>query len=269
MSDPIFSLGTESYHPYTLDEALTGAGKAGFRYVELAAIPQWSEHLSLDLDNDGIDNLKEKLDNYGLKVSGINANTGLMTEEGATLAKKAISIANKLGASIVSNTISGPEPREIPHQFMKFIGNVAEHAKSEGVLLGIEIHGEHTSNGALTKKIIEQVNHPNVKINYDTGNCVYFGDTWPYEDLEKCISEVAQVHLKDKIGGKGIWDFPPVGQGEIDFIRVFDILNTANYCGSMSVEIEYKNQLWPPVSEVDKGVAFAFEHTMALINSRQ
>ena len=38
---------TNSYHTYTLDEALEGIAKAGFKYVELSAVRGWTEHVPL------------------------------------------------------------------------------------------------------------------------------------------------------------------------------------------------------------------------------
>ena len=39
---------TNSYHTYSEDEALAGIAAAGYRYVELSAVPGWTEHVDLD-----------------------------------------------------------------------------------------------------------------------------------------------------------------------------------------------------------------------------
>ena len=38
---------TNSYHTYGHDEALAGIAAAGYRYVELSAVPGWTEHVDL------------------------------------------------------------------------------------------------------------------------------------------------------------------------------------------------------------------------------
>ena len=38
---------TNSYHTYSHEEALAGIAAAGFRYVELTAVPGWTEHVDL------------------------------------------------------------------------------------------------------------------------------------------------------------------------------------------------------------------------------
>ena len=41
---------TNSYHTYGFDEALAGIAEAGFKHVELSAVPGWTEHVDLDDD---------------------------------------------------------------------------------------------------------------------------------------------------------------------------------------------------------------------------
>ncbi len=261
----IVAMGTVSYHHYSLEDALKGISGAGFQYVELAACPGMIEHVSLDMDDTGVEDLLAKLDQYNLKASGMNSNTGLMTKTGAELAKKAISLAPKLGARIVVNTIGGSSHQEDMSMFMANINEVAEHARQAGVTLGLEVHGDHTANGRLILDTIRKVNHPNVKINYDTANCVYFGDTLPYEDLQVAVPEMVHIHLKDKIDGKGVWNFPPIGMGEIDFERVLNILDDGGYRGPLSVEIEFDDRGWPPIPEVDQAAISAYRNLMHLL----
>ena len=117
--------------------------------------------------------------------------------------------------------------------------------------------------------LIRKVNHPNVKINYDTGNSLYFADTLPYEDLMVALPEVAHIHLKDKIGGKGVWNFPPIGTGEIDFRRILDSLSASSFSGPISVEIEFTDKGWPSLSEVDEAVIVAFRNLAPLLKTAE
>ena len=41
---------TNSYHTYSHDEALEGIAEAGYKAVELSAVPGWTEHVDLDAD---------------------------------------------------------------------------------------------------------------------------------------------------------------------------------------------------------------------------
>ena len=262
----ILALGTVAYHPYRLDDALEGASSAGYTYVEVATGVGQGHHLSISMDDAAIDAVRRKLDRHGLSVSGLNGNIGLMTEQRAADTKNALSLAKTLGAGIVTNTIAGPGSHEEDLDlFMAQIGGIAEHAEQVGVTLAIEVHGDQTGNGQLISKVIQRVDHPRVKINYDTANCVFYGDAWPYEDLQVAVPDLAQIHLKDKIGGKGVWNFPAPGSGEVDFKRVLDILDEGGFRGPMSVEIEFDEKGWPALEVVHEAAASARRHLLELL----
>ena len=44
------SVSTNTYHGFSVDEALEGIARAGFRYVELTAVRGWTEHIMPDQD---------------------------------------------------------------------------------------------------------------------------------------------------------------------------------------------------------------------------
>ena len=78
------------------------------------------------------------------------------------------------------------------------------------------------------------------------------------------IPYMANVHLKDKRGGKGVWDFPEPGAGTVDFGSILRQLDEAGYSGPLSVEIEFQGEPWPPLAEVDACMKRACAHLNAL-----
>lgn len=258
------AMGTGIYHHYGIDAALRGLSKTGCRHVEIAGTPG-IDHVHPDMDDAAVEGLAGKLEHYNLQAVSLNGNIGMMTEEGVEQSKKLISLAPRLGASIIVNTIGGEHLEEDLPPFLARIGEVADHARRNGVTIGLEVHGKHTANGRLALDTVRRVNIPNVKINYDTANSVYFGDTWPYEDLEVAVSELVHIHLKDKIGGKGLWNFPPIGGGEVDFERVLNILDRGGYSGALGVEIEFDDRGWPPLAEVDEAAMSAYRNLVQLL----
>ena len=65
------------------------------------------------------------------------------------------------------------------------------------------------------------VNHPNVRINFDTGNIYFYNqNTDVVAELRKIIDYVASVHLKETDGGYESWNFPALGKGVVDFPAV-------------------------------------------------
>ena len=107
-------------------------------------------------------------------------------------------------------------------------------------------------------ELIRKVAHPAVRINYDTANGLYYEDVPPYEDLEGCLDLVGAVHLKDNYGGKGVWNFPALGDGEIDLKRVLSTLNTPKI-KLVTVEIEYTPAGPGSIAYADETVKKSYE----------
>jgi sugar phosphate isomerase/epimerase len=61
------------------------------------------------------------------------------------------------------------------------------------------------------------------------------------------------VHLKDKRGGKGVFDFPPLGDGDLDVESLLRDLAGAGFSGPVSLEIEYVGT-WPDFASCAAGV---------------
>ena len=102
------AVNTVTYLPYSLDEALQGIRAAGFRHVEIAAIPGVCEHIPLDMDDTATGTLKRKLDGLGLHLCSLSSHTDLTSKKGSGLAKQAIQLASRLKASIVNTAVGGP-----------------------------------------------------------------------------------------------------------------------------------------------------------------
>jgi sugar phosphate isomerase/epimerase len=252
---------TITYLPYSLDQALDGIRAAGFRYVELAALPGICEHVSVHMDAAAVDGVRAALDSYGLTPLAVSAHADLTTPDGAAFTGRALAMASALGATILNTAVGGPSnENEDAEAFLANVGQVAELASQWGITLTLEIHGRLTANGALTAELVRRVNHAHVRVNYDTANCIYYGDTLPYEDLQVALPATAYVHLKDKRGGPRVWDFPALGAGELDLPRILRILQSGGYAGPLCVEIEFDSGPYPPLAEVNDAVAQSFAY---------
>lgn len=120
------------------------------------------------------------------------------------------------------------------------------------------------ATGERSVPIIREIGQPNVRINYDTGDCTFYGGVRAEDDISYVVPFLAHVHLKDSGGGLGEWNFPPIGQGRVDFARVLGILSAAGYGGPLSVEIEFYGLPWPPLEEVHRAMKSSYEHLRKL-----
>jgi sugar phosphate isomerase/epimerase len=253
---------TNSYHTYSHDEALEGIAAAGFKHVELSAVPGWTEHVDLDADKG---ELRRKLDGYGLEPVSLSGHSDLTTPDGLEHGIKAVRWAGEYGIAIVNTAVGGHQSAD--ENEAAFLGNInalADEAERAGITVGLEIHGDIMASGAVTLPLLEKIGRDNVKINYDTANVVYYSGDSAVEDIPKVADQIVHVHLKETTGGKGNWDFGAIGGGVVDFAAVLRLLRDAGYTGPYSVELEFSGEPWPPLQEVNEAMRQSYEHLRSL-----
>jgi sugar phosphate isomerase/epimerase len=252
---------TNSYHTYGFDEALRGIAAAGFTYVELSAVPGWTEHVTLD----GTEDVRRQLANHGLEAVSLSGHSDLTTREGLEHGIHAVRWAAAYGIPIVNTAVGGHASKEESEKaFLDNIGELADAADDAGVVVALEIHGDIMASGRKTLPLLEKISRDSVKVNYDTANVEFYSGDKAVDDLEAIAPHLAHVHLKDTAGGKGVWDFGAIGSGSVDFARVLEILEQAGYTGPLSVELEFQGEPWPPLEEVDESMRRSYEHLSRL-----
>ncbi len=253
---------TNSYHTYGHDEALAGVAEAGFKHVELSAVPGWTEHVDLDADPS---ELRRKLDHYGLTAVSLSGHSDLTTREGLEHGVKAVRWAAGFGIPIVNTAIGGHASKEESEKaFLDNVGELADAAEAADVVVALEIHGDIMASGEKTLPLVEKIARDSIRINYDTANVEFYSGDKAVDDLPRIAPHVAHVHLKDTTGGKGNWNFPAIGAGVVDFARVLEILRQAGYTGPYSVELEFQGEPWPPLEEVTASMRRSYEHLSRL-----
>ena len=256
---------TNSYHTYTLDEALEGIAKAGFKYVELSAVRGWTEHVPLEATGADIAAVKAKLAHWGLTASALSGHSDLTTAAGVVDGKKAVDLCVQLGLTIMNTAIGGHySENEDKAAFMGYIHELADYAAERGVQIALEVHGDIMATGQISVPLIEEIARPNVGINYDTANCVFYGAVEACDDIRPVVPLLKHIHLKDKRGGARVWDFPAVGEGHVNFWGLFKILEAGDYTAPFSVEIEFSGLPWPPVEEVHRSMKVSYATLSAL-----
>jgi|YNPMSStandDraft_2_1061718.scaffolds.fasta_scaffold15148_1 sugar phosphate isomerase/epimerase len=96
---------------------------------------------------------------------------------------------------------------------------LAPIAKDHNVILVIKQHGGDTGTGQACAAITQEVNHPNIKVNYDAGNVLDYLEKDPIADIQTCVSEIRSFCIKDHRLWPKKEDCGP-GFGEIDHYRL-------------------------------------------------
>lgn len=259
------AVATNSFHTWPLEDALAGIAAAGFSSVELASIPGWTEHVPRDPPEAAIARIQALLNRHHLTATALTGDSDLTTDEGAEAFRKALRVCAALGISHITTCTGGHRDTTAETlaaqraAFLLRIGPLADEAAATGIAICLETHGGLLATGEMAAALAKRIDKPNVGINYDTGNVIYYGDTRPEEDIEAAAPYIRHLHLKDQIGGKGVWNFPPIGAGDVDFVPIFARLRRAGVQVQASIELEFQGEPWPSLHEI----------TAALIESRQ
>jgi len=230
------------YDSFGIEQAARSISNIGYKYIELVYAEGFVEKLIKNPENmdksDVCDILKICRQNsiavYCLSVFS----SYFMDKEGVNRFKKVLDIANLLNVNYVI-TDTGNIGEDDEEKKMLFFDNIitsADYAKTKNTTICFEIHGGWYCNGRQGAQIIKRINHPNVRLNYDTANVIFFGGGRPEEDIEFAKDYMSFMHLKDKAGKDSDWNFPALGDGNVDFTKIFKSIK--NYNGPMSIEIE-------------------------------
>ena len=109
--------------------------------------------------------------------------------------------------------------------------DVKPSAKDAGIRLCIETDSNLMPTAEVGLRLLERIGHAWIQINYDPGNVVYYAGVRPEEDIKAALGRIGHVHLKDKCGGKGVLDFPPLGEGELDIPGILHDLKASGFLG--------------------------------------
>ena len=124
------------------------------------------------------------------------------------------------------------------------VRRVADYAATHGQTFALET-GQEPAQVLLA--FLQDVDRPNVRINFDPANMILYGSGDPIEALGILGSYVISVHCKD-----GDWppkDVPgalgterPLGQGSVGIERFIAKLKEIGYRGTLNIEREVENQ---------------------------
>lgn len=89
-----------------------------------------------------------------------------------------------------------------------------------------------------TKELVDMVDSPNVGVNLDYGNSVYFKEKPTLKQaIEVCGDKLFYVHLKNSVGLRDSSRFPTaLGEGEINHREYIALLKESNYSGPICIE---------------------------------
>lgn len=150
-----------------------------------------------------------------------------------------LDFANELGAKLViifSFDRAGSPPGPPPDEVLNYLRRATERANAAGLELTLENEaGFWADSGKRTAELVNSVNHPSLRINWDPGNAFFAGDRPFPEGYQFVRGLIKHVHFKDAAVGEN-GQFTYTASGEVDWKGQVFALEADGYDGYISVE---------------------------------
>ena len=240
---------TNCYGPAGIVAAAALARDAGLDRIELALRPHDHGGLvipgSAVLDEGSTDAqlaaFRDLLGRFDVTVGGCNiGGANLLTIAGLDVTLRRLRVAKSwFDASVVVCNAGQPVDLDERRILLAHLGRLGDEAARLAMVVAFETHAGPTVNADAMLALMADLDHPALRLNFDTGNIAYYNRGLnPVDELRRVVPYVANVHLKDHRGGYENWDFPALGAGDINFREIFNVLETAGYPGPLTIEIE-------------------------------
>lgn len=277
----VLACGTLSYRQESLERALEGIARAGFPAVEIGCVCGYCEHIVPEqMTAADAKALAAQVERHGLRIASIAGHIDLQgpllgkgpdaAAEGFRRLRARIDLAARLGVTIVNTGVGVAGADEDMDAFLTEFRRLLDYAQQNGVKIGVESHAGVSETAAASLAFCLRVGHPALGINHDAGNVRFYAGQDPVADLERVIDDIGEwlvhVHIKDHRGGKGDWDFPPLGEGDLDLAALAALYRRIGFAGPYSLEIEFRgpDSSDPTPAVIDQGVADSFRYMQDL-----
>jgi inosose dehydratase len=225
MSTSIIASRVASYAPFE-ERAYEHLAGLGLRYVEIP-VPQPR----------AVEATCTVLARYGLSASSLHGECDLRRPDVAARVEAQMSAFAALGARLLF--VSAKAENVLLQTAYDRLRAAGDAAAAHGVTIILETHPDLVTNAAVALATMQGVDHPNVRINFDTANIYFYNHGVDcVAELRRIVKYVAATHLKDTDGGYRNWYFPALGRGVVPFQEIFALLDQAGFSGPCTIEIE-------------------------------
>jgi len=240
---------TLPYSRFTLDRGLEGIKAAGYSFVAWGtthnengknipvlardATPEQAKELAKKCRDMGLEPVMMFSGIYPEAKDGLEVHTQRIKQAGAAGVPQVLTFGHTKGGN-----------HKLWVERFKLLGPIA---KDNNVLLVVKQHGGETGTGFACAAITKEVNHLNVKVNYDAGNVLDYLDKDPIPDIKECAGEVRSFCIKDHRNWPKDEDCGP-GFGEIDHYK---LLHPVAFTG-LTMPLACENIFAPLLPRPDK-----------------
>jgi sugar phosphate isomerase/epimerase len=234
---------TNCYHRFGLIGALEGISRLGIHEIEISVdtfpgILDFPRTLN-DLDKwdpGQVERLKNLLARYEIKAESGFIFVENTDKELFALDKLKFDVAGMLGVKVVDLSVTWNKPLS---EAYKIFPEVLEYCSHFDFELALELHPPLFDNAEVFWKVANDFPGFPLKANFDTANVYYYNhDPDGPAELEKVLSRLAHMHLKDSLCLFEDFTFPALGEGKVPFDQYLQVMKQGGFAGPCSLEVE-------------------------------
>lgn len=234
---------------YTIEQSLDKAYAAGFRAVE----PNFSldGELGLNTPDSQITAIRRMAHDRGMELASLSSgvywgapathNDRAVRQRAAELIRRQLDVAALLGVGailVVPGLVDGETQYDTAYgRALEFIANAEPHARSCGVVIGVEnVWNKLLLSPLEMRTFVDSFNSPFVKAYFDIGNVLLYG--YPEHWIRILGSRIVRLHVKDfKTSVGNINGFTDLLAGDVNFPEVVKALGEVDYDSYITAEM--------------------------------
>ena len=231
-------LGANSvlFGAFDMETAFKYTKAAGYDGIEVSAIDGMSEHLVIDRWRECAPAIKRLAAEYQLELLAME-----QPNQDPEIMETAMQAAVETGIPVINCGPGGTADDEASlRERIDSLGKLSLRAEHYGVTLCVKAHvGAAIYNTPTTLKVLEAIDSPAFGLDMDPSH-IHRADENPVEALERVVSRIKHVHIRDCKGrqhGPGEPSDQANGRGDIDLLGYFRVLHEYGYTGPVDLEI--------------------------------
>ena len=238
------SLGCSTilYGGFSLEQALKGIAKAGYKAIELCARPGMAPHLEIGKPASYYEEIKTQVASYGLAIESIAGTGGIGLDSPEF--EGVIEAAEQVGAPVIAEGTGGKSDDEDSFkQVVELVNVTAARTSQTGIKLSLKPHVNNAVYSTETAlRFMREVDRDWVGLNFD-GSHIWrtAAAEDPVESLRRLKECVATLRIRDNRESReqpiGPAETQIPGNGSIDLPALAGVMNTVDHVRYVTLEI--------------------------------
>ena len=247
------SFHSSNFTDYSIEETVRILADLGYDAIELnleTAEPHFRAHVTPDISAERRRSIVRTIASGGLRLSSLSPHRDMIPPDERDRAdaiqfvKNTIDLAADLGTDnihIASGFLIDNVSEDVSWGWMVEAGQrLVEYGRRRGIKVGLEagvFPGLIVWNTATMLELIDRVGYNDFYVNFDPSHYQSAGDN-AVRTFQKLRERIVHVHAKDGRGTRQAFEFPPLGEGAVDWSGLARAMVETEYRGFIAVEYE-------------------------------